>query len=1085
MNHIKHLLLLVGLVPCIVHAQSTSHNFVKTVTMLDADGTDSLQAVQYYNGLGYPTLTVATADEQGNTVYSLTTYDGCGREKRKYAPAPGNSLDYITESSMQYKGTMFYSDNYAFTQNHHDALDRVTAVDIAGYRWRNVGKKDSTAYLANTIEDYVLHYDATTGNSEGGLILPENTSFQYYPLGSLSKVTSYDADNKSVTVFSDLQGRKILERSAAGDTYYVYNNLGQLRFVLPPACENSSDYTIFSYEYRYDNRGRVVKKMLPQAGTTQYWYDKADRVAFMKDPALGSRYRFYLYDKLGRLCVQGTCSGRTSSESTLSSTAYMAGTGGICMTGYTVPYSISNPQLEIVNYYDNYNFIGANFSNRMPTVSISDNQRQYAKGSLTGTVVYATNGEALGSISLYDQKGQVVRSVRKGLGGLAEDVSMAYTFTGAVDNTEARVNVGYGSDLIAQTDYDYSYGKKTQMTMSLSHGAGVKSASTQYSYDNIGRLSGKRIPMTSTNWIDYTYSYDVHNWLTGIHSPGFSENIFYADGLENAYYNGNISTIKWSSGDNNYRGYNLEYDDCNRLCNATFGDGSNLTNNRGYFNENAEYDENGNITRLQRRGLVDHLHGGFGLVDDLYMTYSGNLLTSVRDNASQLAYAGATDFNGVRNQEYALTYNESGSLVSDAGRKIAKIDYDNMNNPIRVQFTNGNVTKYVYSAAGEKLRVIYQTAVPNISVAIGSTRELTHSETLYTDSIDYLLGGALTLRNGKVDKYQFDEGYCQVSSSTSTTDTFILFYYEKDHLGNIRKVRKANRTRNGEVVQASNYYPFGAEFCDNTANYSVQSRKYNGKEFDNMHGLNTYDYGARQYNPVTARWDRVDPLAHEYYGVSPYVYCMNNPVKFVDPDGRAKIIPPVEYGPTPHIQKAISFAWGHHYIKTAIFYVSHPKIAQSIGLPDTKGTISNIASEFGDEIAKDIGLKHGELGDAGNAIRHTAWQAMITKEFGENIASEVADCHEDDMNKQTKSQIFSNKILGDTYVDLKNNEIGRTIGKENPHATNRQIKRKVMEYYHSQGLYVLKEVNNKWMPVLEKISSQQLHKAIQIINSMK
>ena len=52
-----------------------------------------------------------------------------------------------------------------------------------------------------------------------------------------------------------------------------------------------------------------------------------------------------------------------------------------------------------------------------------------------------------------------------------------------------------------------------------------------------------------------------------------------------------------------------------------------------------------------------------------------------------------------------------------------------------------------------------------------------------------------------------------------------------------------------------------------------------------MHGLNTYDYGARQYNPVTARWDRVDPLSEKYYSVSPYAYCFNNPVKFIDPDG--------------------------------------------------------------------------------------------------------------------------------------------------------------------------------------------------------
>ncbi|MCQ2243890.1 MAG: RHS repeat-associated core domain-containing protein [Bacteroidaceae bacterium] len=115
---------------------------------------------------------------------------------------------------------------------------------------------------------------------------------------------------------------------------------------------------------------------------------------------------------------------------------------------------------------------------------------------------------------------------------------------------------------------------------------------------------------------------------------------------------------------------------------------------------------------------------------------------------------------------------------------------------------------------------------------------------------------------------------------------FTFCYYDKDHLGNVRQVTELDGSRGGNVIQRNNYYPFGAEFCDNTAKSSVQSRKYNGKEFDRMHGLNTYDYGARQYNPVTARWDRVDPLAHEYYSISPYVYCMNNPVRFVDPDGR-------------------------------------------------------------------------------------------------------------------------------------------------------------------------------------------------------
>lgn len=90
----------------------------------------------------------------------------------------------------------------------------------------------------------------------------------------------------------------------------------------------------------------------------------------------------------------------------------------------------------------------------------------------------------------------------------------------------------------------------------------------------------------------------------------------------------------------------------------------------------------------------------------------------------------------------------------------------------------------------------------------------------------------------------------------------------------------------GDVVQTMDYYPFGAEFCDKNTKNFVQNHKYNGKEFDHMHGLNTYDYGARQYNPVTGRWDRMDPLCEDYYPYSPYNYCLNNPVKNIDPDGR-------------------------------------------------------------------------------------------------------------------------------------------------------------------------------------------------------
>jgi RHS repeat-associated protein len=102
-------------------------------------------------------------------------------------------------------------------------------------------------------------------------------------------------------------------------------------------------------------------------------------------------------------------------------------------------------------------------------------------------------------------------------------------------------------------------------------------------------------------------------------------------------------------------------------------------------------------------------------------------------------------------------------------------------------------------------------------------------------------------------------------------------------LGNNREVVDSN----GKVVQINNYYPFGTPFYDevNTTNASFQPFKYNGKELDMMHGLNTYDYGARQYYAALPVWDRVDLLAEKNQNMTPYHFCHDNPINRIDPDG--------------------------------------------------------------------------------------------------------------------------------------------------------------------------------------------------------
>ena len=130
---------------------------------------------------------------------------------------------------------------------------------------------------------------------------------------------------------------------------------------------------------------------------------------------------------------------------------------------------------------------------------------------------------------------------------------------------------------------------------------------------------------------------------------------------------------------------------------------------------------------------------------------------------------------------------------------------------------------------------------------------------------------------------QFDELMKRWIASMNRKRMVLSFkFYNKDHLGNIREVV----SKSDSIEQVNEYYPFGTPIHDLSNNPEFQPFKFNGKELDMMHGLNAYDYGARQYYSPLPVWDRIDPLAEKYYNVSPYTYCNNNPVNAVDPDGR-------------------------------------------------------------------------------------------------------------------------------------------------------------------------------------------------------
>ena len=397
--------------------------------------------------------------------------------------------------------------------------------------------------------------------------------------------------------------------------------------------------------------------------------------------------------------------------------------------------------------------------------------------------------------------------------------------------------------------YTYTYDHADRISK-VQHSLG-STAITLYdaTYDNFGRLLTKQYHGTSTNKL--TYAYNLRSWLTGISSTCFTQNLYYNTGVGTAKYNGSISSMTWKSGnESTVRGYKFTYDGLDRVLNATYGETASISTNANRFSENVTgYDKNGNIKSLQRYGQTGA--SAYGLIDNLTFTLNGNQLSRVDDAVMASAYGGGFEFKDGVKQVGEYTYDANGNLTKDLNKGITDIQYNCLNLPSAVTFSDGSTITYVYAADGTKLRTVHK---------IGGA----------TTTTDYC--GNVVYENGAQKLLITEEGYITLSDNK-------YYYYLKDHQGNNRVVIN----QSGAVEETNHYYLFGGVFASST---STQPYKYNSKEYDTKKGLNWYDYGARHYDAVLGRFMTVDPLAEKYYSESLYTYCYSNPINCIDPNGK-------------------------------------------------------------------------------------------------------------------------------------------------------------------------------------------------------
>ena len=804
-------------------AQDASHNYVRTRSMLDETGGKYLDKVEYFDGLGRPFQTVLKKVTASNSnLVTLQEYDVAGRAANSWLPIVSPD-DYVAPSSFKSSAPGNYgNDSRPYSQPVYEASPLNRTVKEYG-----PGAAWYSSHSVNT--DYLANSTANAqlncinySVSSAGAL----TSNGSYASGQLSVVKTTDEDLNVSYTFTDKMGHVVLSRQMKGsethDTYYVYDDKSNLCFVLQPMYQSLANLDLYAFQYKYDGRNRCIWKKLPGAGYVEMVYDNADRLVFSQD----GNQRALTSGNWTYYKYDGL--NRLTEQGTCTNKVTTSGTNVL-----------------VQHFYDSYAFRSqAGFNNS----NFPDDASGNGKGALTASVATVLgSSNKIYTAYYYDIKGRVAKTVQSNLLGGYDVTATIYTFT---DKPATVTHTHTASGKPTRTEmYTYSYNHADRLLKVEHTLGGTKITLADYAYDNLGRLQSKSLHGSATNKL--TYAYNVRGWLTGISGSKFTQNLYYNNGNGTAKYNGSISSMTWKAGnESTVRGYKFTYDGLDRMLNATYGETAGISTNANRFSENVTgYDKNGNIKTLQRYGQT--AASGYGLIDNLTFTLGGNQLTRVDDAVATSAYNNGFEFKDGVKQANEYNYDSNGNLTKDLNKGITNISYNCLNLPSVVTFSDGSTITYTYAADGTKLKTVHKT---------GST----------TTTTDYC--GNVVYENGVQKLLLTDEGYVTLSDNK-------YHYYLKDHQGNNRVVIN----QSGTVEETNHYYPFGGVFASAG---NVQPYKYNGKEYDGKKGLNWYDYGARMYDAALGRFMTVDPLAEKYYPMSPYGYCLNNPIKFIDADGR-------------------------------------------------------------------------------------------------------------------------------------------------------------------------------------------------------
>ncbi len=853
------------------------------------DGIQTINIVDGFNRSIQIKKTAVINDINGNTNLKATwivggkiIYDAEGRNIQTYYPDLDSStggLQYLTRANIKIKPTTF----------EYDLLDRIKKKTLpdGNVEFTSTYTLDNNLSLATSI----YNNDAVDGG---------------------------DQMRKNYTNGSGLKAADVLFNSSGAEikTEYQYDPIHQLKIV--------SDAKKNKITYQYDYAGNKIEIDHPDAGVTKFVYDAASRL--LKKITAKNDTINYSYDHNRIIAINyphhhendvkyvysndiGNINGRNKlvyQEDASGSQAFEYGKlGEITKTTRTIIAPFTNTFYTFITNFDYDTW------NRIQSITYPDKE--------TVNYIYAKSGLLKQVTGTRDNNTKLPAKYK----------SFNYVSKIGYDEFEQRVYFEYGNG--AKTSYKYQDDRRRLSELNVTgiaaNSSFFQAFNSKYNYDNQNNITQNAISKKVSNSVTpasmlHNYTYDNLNridsawgtWLNGTESATYQLAMDYDDLFNVAGKRLLLKSNNANYGSINYKdSFLYENGTPHQLSKVT--EANSINNDPDYTENNTElynYDNNGNNIL---KSTADK-SGNDGINQRNILWDEENRIASVSVNGYVSSYV----YDADGNRTVKLNTENEGVFVNGkfAANQTTPATYYLYANPyFSMRNGNGLYTKHIYIGTQRIVSQIEnencfddQNVTPakatnaakcpagnnncNDTVGLQEKRKLVNAR-LNADYDGFDLPHTILADNVFATKQPINNAPDIVNPFvTANTTTEILpkvsgsaqlysYFYHSNLIGSASFITDES----SKVVQHIEYLPYGETFIEQRQNYNSQFA-FSGKEQDQETGL--YYFGARYYDPHTYQWLCVDPLAEKTFGKSPYNYCLNNPIKNIDPDGKIALV---------------------------------------------------------------------------------------------------------------------------------------------------------------------------------------------------